>query len=57
VHIVYCNQGYQVAALEPAAEWYQDVMLDSFYSEDAASSSEDSDSDGSAWEEVTQPAA
>eukprot|EP00775_Hariotina_reticulata_P004854 gene4854-biopygen6608 len=45
----------QFAALEPAAEWYQDVMLDSFDSDEDASSQADSDSDDSEWEEVLQP--
>jgi len=44
----------QFAALEPAAEWYQDVMLDNFDSDEEASSQADSDSDGSEWEEVPE---
>jgi len=50
-HTVLSNQ---FAALEPAAEWYQDVMLDNFDSDEEASSQADSDSDGSEWEEVPE---
>jgi exonuclease III len=47
----------QFAALEPAAEWYQDVMLDGFESDAEVDGSSDCDSEGSELEEVLATAA